>query len=77
MIQRNRSVNRKNSGNYSSRITKKKKKRERESRYQLQEKNCKYTHMEDKQCALNNQWVTEEIKEEIFKYLETNDMKTK
>ena len=31
MIQRNRSVNRKNSGNYSSRITKKKKKRERET----------------------------------------------
>ena len=33
--------------------------------------------MEAKQCALNNQWVTEEIKEEIFKYLETNDTKTK
>ena len=35
------------------------------------------THMEAKQCALNNQWVTEEINKEIFKYLETNDMKTK
>ena len=49
MMQRNRSVNRKSSGNYSSRITKKKK--ERESRHQLQEKNCKNTHMEAKQCA--------------------------
>ena len=29
MMQRNRSVNRKSSGNYSSRITKKKKKKER------------------------------------------------
>ena len=33
--------------------------------------------MEAKQCALNNQWVTAEINEEIFKYLETNDMKIK
>ena len=74
MVQRNRSVNRKCSGNYSSRITKKKK---RKSRHQLQEENCKNTHMEAKQCALNNQWVTAEINEEIFKYLETNDMKTK
>ena len=52
-------------------------KKKRESRRQLQEKNCKNTHMEAKQCALNNQWVTEEINKEIFKYLETNDMKTK
>ena len=28
--------------------------------------------MEDKQYVLNNQWITEEIKEEITKYLETN-----
>ena len=26
---------------------------------------------------LNNQWITEEIKEEIKKYLETNDNKTR
>ena len=29
--------------------------------------------MEAKQCALNNQEITEEIKEEIEKYIETND----
>ena len=29
--------------------------------------------MESKQQLPNNQWVTEEIKEEIKKYLETNE----
>ena len=29
--------------------------------------------MEAKQCTLNNQEITEEIKEEIKKYLETNE----
>ena len=28
--------------------------------------------MEAKQCAINNHWITEEIKEEIKKYLEKN-----
>ena len=37
-------------------------------------KNCKkYKHMEIKQHILNNQQVTEEIKREIKKFLETND----
>ena len=31
--------------------------------------------METKQHATNNQWITEEIKEEIKKYLEANDNK--
>ena len=36
-----------------------------ETRNQLQEiKNCKkHKHMENKQMLLNNQWITEEIKE--------------
>lgn len=59
-------MNRKSSGNYSSRITKKKK--ERESRHQLQEKNCKNTHMEAKQCALNNEWS---LKKSMRKFLNT------
>ena len=43
-----------------------------ETRYQLQEKNCKkHKHME-KNTFLNNQQVTEEIKREIRKFLETN-----
>lgn len=29
--------------------------------------------METKQYAINNQWVTEKIKEELKKYLETNE----
>ena len=33
----------------------------------------KYKHMEAKQYTINNQEITEEIKEEIKKYLETND----
>ena len=33
----------------------------------------KYKHMEAKHTLLNNQEITEEIKEEIKKYLETND----
>ena len=28
--------------------------------------------MEANQCAINNHWITEEIKEEIKKYLEKN-----
>ena len=37
-------------------------------------KNCKkYKHMEAKQYVNTNQEITEEIKEEIKKYLETND----
>ena len=32
--------------------------------------------MEAKKYATNNLWVTEEIKEEIKKYLETKKMKT-
>ena len=37
-------------------------------------KNCKKTkHMESKQLLLKNQWVTEEIEEEIKIYLETNE----
>ena len=44
-----------------------------ETRYQLQEKNCKkHKHMENN-MFLNNQQVTEEIKREIKKFLETND----
>ena len=36
-------------------------------------KKCKkHKHMEAKQYATNNQWITEEIKEKIKKYLETN-----
>ena len=31
--------------------------------------------METKQHAINNQWITEEIKKEIKKYLEANDNK--
>ena len=37
-------------------------------------KKCKkHKHMEIKQYAINNQQVTEEIKREIKKFLETND----
>ena len=44
-----------------------------ETRQQLQEKNCKkHKHMEIKHTFLNNQQVTEEIKREIKKFLETN-----
>ena len=32
--------------------------------------------MEAKQYVLNSQWITEEIKEEIKKYLETSDKET-
>ena len=39
-----------------------------ETRYQLQEKICKkYKHMEAKQYVINNQEITEELKEEIKK----------
>ena len=41
-----------------------------DTRYQLQEKNCKkHKYMEIKQHILNNQQVTEEIKREIKKFL--------
>ena len=33
----------------------------------------KHKHMEAKQYTINNQEITEEIKQEIKKYLETND----
>ena len=36
-------------------------------------KRKKHKHMEAKQYIINNQEITEEIKEEIKKYLETND----
>ena len=40
-------------------------------------KNCKkHKHMEIKQYFLNHQQVTEEIKNEIKKFLETNDNET-
>ena len=43
---------------------------------QLQEKNCKkHKHLETQQHATKNQWITEEIEEEIKKYLEANDTK--
>ena len=32
--------------------------------------------MEAKRYVLNSQWITEEIKEEIKKYLETSDKET-
>ena len=32
--------------------------------------------MEAKRMLLNNQWISEETKEEIKKYLETNDSET-
>ena len=45
-----------------------------ETRYQLQEKNCKKQSIwRLNYTLLNNQVVTEKIKEEIKKYLETND----
>ena len=38
------------------------------------EKICKkHKHVEAKKMLLNNQWITEEIKEEINEYLKTND----
>ena len=44
-----------------------------ETRYQLQEKNCKkHIHLETN-TFLNNQQVTEEIKREIKKFLQTNE----
>lgn len=33
----------------------------------------KYKHMETKQSAISKQWLNEEIKEDIRKYLETNE----
>ena len=48
-----------------------------ETRYQLQEKNCKkHKHMENN-TFLNNQQVTEEIKREIKKFLKKIKMKTR
>ena len=48
-----------------------------ETRYQLQEKNCKkHKHMENN-TFLNNQEVTEEIKREIKKFLKKIKMKTR
>ena len=48
-----------------------------ETRYQLQEKICKkknpQTHGVQKNTFINSQQVTEEIKREIKKFLETND----
>ena len=43
-----------------------------ETRYQLQEKNCKKHKHIGNNTFLNNQQVTEEIKREIKKFLETN-----
>ena len=43
---------------------------------QLQEKPKKkksHKHLEAKQYATKTQWITEEIKKEIKKYLETNE----
>ena len=41
---------------------------------EITRKNCKnHKHKEAKQCTTNYQWVTEEIKEEIKKYWETNE----
>ena len=47
------------------------------TRNQQQEKNCKkHKHMETTNyMLLNNQWIPEEIKEEIKKYLEGNNNK--
>ena len=45
-----------------------------ETRYQLQEKSVKNTNTwRLNNTLLNNQEITEEVKEEIKKYLETND----
>ena len=45
------------------------------TRNQQQEKNCKkHKHVETKQHAINNLWITEEIRG-IEKYLEANDNK--
>ena len=45
-----------------------------ETRYQLQEKICKNTNTwRLNNTLVHNQEITEEIKEEIKKYLETND----
>ena len=44
-----------------------------ETRYKLQEKNCKNTNTQRlSNVLLNNKRVTEEIKREIKKFLETN-----
>ena len=46
------------------------------TRNQQQEKYCKkHKHVETQQHATNNQWTTEEIKEEIKKYLEASNNK--
>ena len=43
-------------------------------RIQPEESNCKkHKHMRLNNMLFNNQWVTEEIKEKIKKYLETNE----
>ena len=39
--------------------------------------NVKKKHMEAKNMLLNNQEITEEVKQEIKKYLETNDNENK
>ena len=39
----------------------------------MQEKREKHKQVETKQCATKNQWINEEIKEEIKKHLETNE----
>ena len=45
-----------------------------ETRYHLQENTCKkHKHMRLNNTFLNNQHVTEDIKREIKKFLETND----
>ena len=38
-------------------------------------KSKKHKLLEAKNTLLNNQWITEEIKEEIKRYMETNDNK--
>ena len=48
-----------------------------ETTYQLQEKTKTHKHVEIKWHILNNQQVTEEIKREIKKFLETNDNENK
>ena len=45
-----------------------------ENKNQLQQENWKkYNHLETKHMLFKNQWVNEEIKEEIKKYFEMNE----
>ena len=48
-----------------------------ETKYQLQKKDCKkHKHLEVKNTFLSSQQVTDKIRGEIFKNLETNDNKS-